>query len=144
MRRFLDLQEQRVVLVATLQQDDERACPDAADADDLARGVDDFEPLEQVPPVVLQGAPIGAELLVDPHLHLFGGTADPRRQIAQRHHDRRLTDDSVLAVDELRELRQRLQAVARVRLPSDLLGALFGRFADPDLCVRSCRRESHP
>ena len=64
-RRFLDLQEQRVLLVAALEQDDERPRADAADADDLAGDVDELEPLEQVASVVLQGGPVGAELLVD-------------------------------------------------------------------------------
>ena len=48
-----------------------------------------------------------------------------RGQVAQRDHDRRLADDPVLAVDELGELRQRLQAVAGVRLRGGLLGALL-------------------
>ena len=48
LRGLLDLQEQRVLLVAALQQDDERPGADAADADDLARNVDHLEPLEQV------------------------------------------------------------------------------------------------
>jgi hypothetical protein len=50
--RLLHLQEQRVLLVAALQQHDERARADAADADDLARHVDDLEALQQVPAVV--------------------------------------------------------------------------------------------
>ena len=61
-RGLLDLQEERVLLVAALQQDDERARADAADADDLARHVDDLEPLEQVPAVGLQRRAVGAEL----------------------------------------------------------------------------------
>ena len=63
--RLLDLQEQRVLLIATLEQHDERPRADAADADDLAGDVDDFEALEQVAPIVLQRRSVGAELLVD-------------------------------------------------------------------------------
>src|SRR5256885_13418898 len=37
--RLLDLEEQRVVVVAAEQQDDPRSRPDAADADDLPRDV---------------------------------------------------------------------------------------------------------
>ena len=37
--RFLDLQEQRVVVAVAHQQDHERLGPDRADADDLAREV---------------------------------------------------------------------------------------------------------
>ena len=48
LRGLLDLQEERVLLVAALQQHDERPRADAADADDLARHVDHLEPLEQV------------------------------------------------------------------------------------------------
>ena len=48
------------------------------------------------------------------------------RQVAQRNDHRRLADDPVSPVDELGELRQRLQAVARVRLPCRLLRVLLG------------------
>src|SRR3954452_1957214 len=46
-RRLLDLEEQGVLLVTPLEQHDERACPHAPDADDLASHVDDLEPLEE-------------------------------------------------------------------------------------------------
>ena len=49
------------------------------------------------------------------------------RQVAQRNDHRRLADDPVPPVDELGELRQRLQAVARVRLPCGLLARSSGR-----------------
>ena len=74
--RLLDLQEQRVVLVSTLQQHDERPRPDAADAHDLAGHVDDLEPLEQVAAIVLQRLAVGAELLVDHVLQLVDGEPD--------------------------------------------------------------------
>ena len=48
---------------------------DAADADDLARHVDDLELLEQVAAVALQRRPVGAELCVDVVLELVGGDA---------------------------------------------------------------------
>ena len=72
-RRLLDLQEQRVLFVAALQQHDERPRADAADPDDLARHVDDLELLEQVTAVGLQGGAVGAELLVDGMPQLVGG-----------------------------------------------------------------------
>src|SRR5436190_12985255 len=59
--RLLDLEEQRVVVVAAEQQDDPRSCPDAADADDLPRDVDEAIALEQLPAVVLEGAAVLAE-----------------------------------------------------------------------------------
>ena len=46
--RFLDLQEQRVVLVATNQEPDPSPGPDAADPDDLASGVYGPVAVEQV------------------------------------------------------------------------------------------------
>ena len=82
--RFLDLQEQRVLLVAALEQDDEGARADAADTHDLAGGVDDLEALEQVAAVILQRRPVGAELLVDRLLDLVGGDADARGRVRQR------------------------------------------------------------
>ena len=125
--RLLDLQEQRVLLVASLEQDDEGARADAADADHLARHVDDLELLEQVAPVALQRRPVGAELGMDVVLELIRGEAvGAEVELAQRDDDRRLADDAVLAVDDLGELGERLQAVARVRLGGDLLGAPRG------------------
>ena len=86
-RRLLDLQEQRILLIAPLEQDDERARADAADTHDLASHVDDLEPLQQVTPIVLQRGPVGAELLVDRLLQLIGGdsrTSLPGRGPGQR------------------------------------------------------------
>ena len=45
--RLLELEEERVVVVAAEQQHDARPRADAADADDLARGVDVAVALEQ-------------------------------------------------------------------------------------------------
>ena len=70
-RCLLDLEEQWIVLVTPLEQDDERARADTAHADDLARHIDDLEPLEQVTAVVLQRRPVGPELLVDRPLELL-------------------------------------------------------------------------
>ena len=79
---FLDLEEQRVVLVAALQQDDERAGADAADADDLAGHVDELEALQQLAPIVRQGRPVRAELVVDQPAELVGGQAVGVGQVA--------------------------------------------------------------
>ena len=83
MRRLLDLQEQWVLLIAPLEQDDECSRADAADAHDLASDVDDLEPLEQVSPIVLQGGPVGAELLADRLLQLVGGQTVARRSTSR-------------------------------------------------------------
>ena len=58
---LLELQEQRVVLVAAEHQHDPGARADAADADDLPRRVDVAIALEQLPAVGAQGTPVGAD-----------------------------------------------------------------------------------
>ena len=64
-RGLLDLQEQRVLRVTSLEQDDERAGADAAHAHDLAGHVHDLKTLQQVTPIVLQRGPVGAQLLTE-------------------------------------------------------------------------------
>ena len=148
---LLDLQEQRVLLVAALQQHDERPGADAADPDDLAGHVDDLELLQQVPPVVLQGGPVLPELVVHRLLDVVGGHPVLLLEVPDRDHDRRLADDPVAAVDQFAELGQGLQAVPGARLAQVLLGLLGrpGRAAGrrvrglrrPDVLarLRSCR-----
>ena len=58
---LLDLQEQRVPVVAAEQQHDPAAGADAAHPDDLAGHVGELELLEQVPAVGLQRAPVLAD-----------------------------------------------------------------------------------
>src|SRR5205823_5612840 len=58
---FLDLQEQRVLIVAAEEERDPGARADAADADDLSRQVDEPELFEQVAAVRLQRPPVGAD-----------------------------------------------------------------------------------
>src|SRR5215211_3743407 len=53
---LLDLQEQRILLVAALEQDDEGPGADAAHPDHLAGQVDEPEPLQQQTAIVLEGA----------------------------------------------------------------------------------------
>jgi hypothetical protein len=67
--RLLDLQEQRVLLIATLEQDDERPGADAAHPDHLAGHIDQLEPLQQLAPIILQAGPVGPERLMDGTLH---------------------------------------------------------------------------
>ena len=52
--RLLELEEQRVAVVAAEQEHDPGAGADASDADDLAGGVDVAVALEQLAPVVRQ------------------------------------------------------------------------------------------
>ena len=57
-------------------------------------------------------------------LDRFGRDAEGLDQVTHGNDERRLTHDPVLTIDELREFRQRLQAVTRVRLLDRLLGCL--------------------
>jgi len=74
-----------------------------------------------VPAVILQGGPVGAELVADRLVGLFGGQPVGGCYVAEGDNDRRLADDPVLAIDQLAQLGQRLQAVAGVRLGQVLL-----------------------
>ena len=114
--RFFDLQEQRVLLIAALQQHNERPRTDAANADDLAGCIDDLESFEQVPSIVLQRRAIGPELLMNRVSQLVSRHANVRREFTSWDDDGWLADDPVLAVDLLRQLREGLQAVAGVCL----------------------------
>ena len=59
--RFLDLEEERIALVASEQQRDPAPGPDAADADDLAGDVDELELLEEVATIGLEAPAVVAE-----------------------------------------------------------------------------------
>jgi hypothetical protein len=122
--RLLDLQEQRVLLIAALQQDDVGARADAADTDHLAGQVDELEPLQQVTPSIIQGGPVAPELLAYHAVNLRLREAIGGLQVAEGHHDRGLADDPVAAVDQLAELGQRLEAVAGASLLDVLAGPL--------------------
>jgi hypothetical protein len=104
------------VLVATLQQDNERPGADAAHPHHLASRVDHLEPLEQVAAIIFRGGPVGAELLADHPPDLVGRQTIGGFQVPGRDHNRRLADDPVAPVDQLTELGQRLQTVAGVGL----------------------------
>ena len=60
-RRLLGLEEQRIALVATLEQDDEAARADTADADDLEREVDESIALDQLAAVLGERRAVVAE-----------------------------------------------------------------------------------
>ena len=117
------------MLVAALEQHDERLRADTADSDDFARDVDDLEPLQQVATVVLQCGAVGAELFVDHVFDFVARHAGRSGQVADRDDHGGLADDPVLTVDVLGELRECLQAVAGVRFLDGLLGLLFQPFA---------------
>ena len=81
-RRLLHLEDQRVVLVAALEHDDEAAGPDAPDADDLEGGVDETIALEEVATVLGKRRPVvGEELLERILLEADGDVRDRRRVV---------------------------------------------------------------
>jgi hypothetical protein len=74
--RFLDLEEQGVVRAARFEQYDEGPGAHAAYPHDLPRHVYEVVPVEQVAPIVLQGALVALQDGVDLHPDLvpFGDT----------------------------------------------------------------------
>jgi hypothetical protein len=104
------------VLVATRQQNDVGQGADAAHAHDLAGHVQDLEPFQQLAPIIAEGGPVGAEPLMELVFDLVAGQTEGGFEVAGRDNDRRLADDPVVPVDQLTELRQRLQAVAGASL----------------------------
>ena len=99
-------------------------CADASHPHHLAGHVDDLEALEEMTPVLLQGGPVGAELLVNHLLDFVTRISVHGFEVPRRNHHGRLADDPVAAVDHLAELGQRLEAVAGVGLFDALLGRL--------------------
>ena len=86
--RLLDLEEQRVLVVTTLEQGDERPRADAPDPDDLAGHIDDLELLQQMAAVVLQRRAVGTELFEDRVLKLVGGHPVGWPEVSGRDDDR--------------------------------------------------------
>ena len=95
--RLLQLQEQRILAVAADQQGDPGARADAADADHLAREVDQLELLEQHAPVVLERVAVGAQGLVQRVEHFVAFHA--LREFVDRDDQRRFGHDPRLPVD---------------------------------------------
>ena len=89
--RLLELEEQRVVVVAADQEQDPGACTHAADADDLACGMHVPVALEQVAPVVRQRAPIRANHA--PHDVLEVVLLRTRQYVLDRRDEGRVADD---------------------------------------------------
>ena len=105
---LLDLQEQRIRLVRALQQHQVHPHADAADADDLADGVDEREAVEQVAAVVGQRVAGSAAKTCLLERRLVVDDAD-------RH--RRVLGDPQVPVDGLGELpRPHRGCVRRLRL----------------------------
>ena len=124
---LLDLEEQRVGVVASEHQRDPAPGADAADPDDLAGEVDQPVRLEQVAAVGLQRAAVRRGC-ARPATPRSSSASSPWSRSRERDDERRVALDAVLAVDLLGELGERLHVVLRLRLgqvllePLDLLG----------------------
>ena len=105
---LLELEEQRIVVVAAEHEADPGSRADAADADHLAGRVHVAEAFEQLAPVARERAAVGAhdaaEELLD-LVHVLGV------DFLDRHDQRRVADDPELPVDLLGQLPERLDAV---------------------------------
>src|SRR4029077_14503786 len=108
--------------VATDEQDDPGPRSDAADAEDFPRRVHVPKALEQTPTVTGERAPVRtnevAESLLPPCELLRPD------QLLDGDDQGRVADDARLAVDELGQLAERLQAVLGPGMRHVLLGAL--------------------
>ena len=130
--RLLELQEERVVAVATEQEHDEGAGADAADTDDLASGVHVAVALEQLAPVARQRPAVGANHASEEVLEIVRALGPG--EVLDRHDHGRVADDVRLAVHDLGQLRERLQAVLRACLGDARVVALYllrGRLLEP-------------
>ena len=123
--RLLDLQEQRVVMVAAQHQHDVAAGPDAAHAHHLVGRVDVAVLLDGVV-LAPERAPVRAEQLLDERVGVlpFRPRSD---QVLDRDDDRRIGDDAQFAVDLVGPLGEHPGAVARPRLGHHLLRSPWPR-----------------
>ena len=120
--RLLDLEEQRIILVAALEQRREGRQSDASHADDLDGAVDELIPIEQVAAILLERGPIGRQ---DARL-------DRRADLWIVVDRRRMVDDPTEAVGpdggELRQLVERI-----------VVGGATGRWSR-DRAAPACRQ----
>ncbi len=96
---LLELQKQRILVVAAEHQDDPGAGADAADTDDLARRVHVAKALEQMFAIALQRAPVATD-----HASRERFDISAVGEVLDRHDQRRVADDPRLTVDDRREL----------------------------------------
>ena len=119
---LLELEEERIGLIAARQEQDPGAGAHAADPDDLTGGVDVSIALEQMPPVMRQRAPVRANHA--PHDVLQVLLLRTGQDVLDRGDQGRIADDPKLAVDRSTELRERSQAVFRAHVGDARLDAL--------------------
>src|SRR5271170_8105368 len=140
---LLDLEEQRVVIVAADHQHDVAAGPDAAHAHHLVRRVDVAVLLQGVM-LTPERAPVRAEQLLDERDRVLPFRTRPD-QVLDRDDDRRVGDDAQLALDLVCPPGEHPGTVAGPRLGHhllDLLGLCPADPPDPDLLANHL--EQHP
>ena len=124
---FLDLQEERVVVVAADQEGYPRARADAADPDDLAGQLDEAVLREQVAPVAGQGCLVGTHDTRDGLEEVL--VVGLGEQLPGRDQQRRVADEPELTVDDPGELRLGLEPVLGLGLVDRPLEPLHHRAA---------------
>ena len=110
---LLELEEQRIVVVLAEQKADPGARADTPDADHLPGRVNVPVALEQLPPVAGERPPVGADHAVQELVQAIRLIAG---DVLDRHDQRRITGDPRFAVDDRRQLAERLHAVLRASL----------------------------
>src|SRR5215207_5553742 len=114
---LLDLEEQRIIFVATFEQHDVVSSADATYPYDLSRHVHETVLVEQVTPVVLQATPVDLQDVVD----LF-----PQLLLHDANQERWIIDDDPLTIDNPGQLGPSLQTVAATCLYHGLFRPLHG------------------
>ena len=112
--RLLELQEQRVAVVASKQKEDPGAGADASDTDDLPGRVNVPVALEKLPPIGWQGLRVGVDHAANDPVEV--GLLGARQHVLDRRDQGWIADDPQLAVDCSTELGERPNAVLRPRL----------------------------
>ncbi len=112
--RLLELQEQRVAVVASKEKEDPGAGADASDTDHLPRRVNVPVALEKLSPIGWQGLRIGVDHAANDPVEV--GLLGARQHVLDRRDQGWIADDPQLAVDGSTELGERPDAVLRPRL----------------------------
>jgi len=111
---LLGLQQERVLVVASEQEHDPRARPDAAHADHLAGRMDVPEALQQAATVAGQRPPVRADHAVDERVQALEISASGR--LLDGDDERRVAQDPPLSVHHVGELAHGSKAVLGSRL----------------------------
>ncbi len=126
--RLLDLEEERVLLVAADEQGDPGAGADAADTDHLVRRVDEAVLVVEVAVLTVQRLAVLLHHVLQPglrRLQLLAG-----EDLVERNQHRRVAGEPQLAVDPGGELRERAQAILTDRLRNVAVEGLALLLAD--------------